>query len=570
MKMKVDLSKFKLKSKDDKIATLIHPDGHEFRVAINALHPMNRKHLEALSPHVEDVPVPAEGQTNTPNTATGNFAKGGEAKTIEKKEAEQVEDYKPMEADKNEAPAQHYAEGGEATSDSSDSVSDKDDSGDTGNQSPVTVNVNPPAPGAGPQGVVQPQAAAAPAADTQQSVPTQSQQNPVPNQAQPGAPTPDVMSGYQKQVAGITGEAQAQAAQAQAQSNALKAKATAALDLKTKYQNHFDELDKERKSLQDDILNQRINPNHYMSSLNTGHRIATGIGLFLGGMGSGLTHSPNQALEFLNKNIDRDIQAQQTELGKKETLLSANLKQFGNLHDATEMTRVMMNDASAAQLQRAALSSQSPLVKARAQQMLGQLEMQSAPIIQQMAMRKTLMSITSGNQPGGLGQQDPAQFVPYVVPNEHQAKVFGEIEAAQNTKHMSGDIMNAFDQATEENTVLKTGAGLVRTPASVYALHQALQPTFKDLEGTVRQAAMDNTFKNVTPAPGDSQHTIDTKRAALAEYLKSKASAPTAKGYGIDLDKFQSTTTQTPQADTMKVMNGATYRKVPGGWQKVQ
>ena len=51
MKMKVDLSKFKLKHKDDKSATLIHPDGHEFKVAINALHPLNRKNLENLEPH---------------------------------------------------------------------------------------------------------------------------------------------------------------------------------------------------------------------------------------------------------------------------------------------------------------------------------------------------------------------------------------------------------------------------------------------------------------------------------------------------------------------------------------
>jgi hypothetical protein len=154
-------------------------------------------------------------------------------------------------------------------------------------------------------------------------------------------------------------------------------------------------------------------------------------------------------------------------------------------------------------------------------------------------------SETVRRQPNIAGQtNDPAKLVPSYVPKEHQPKVFGEIDAAENTKRMSQSIMDSFDKATTENTVLKTGPtpfGQIRTPASVLALHQALQPTFKDLEGTVRQAAMDNTFKNVTPAPGDSDKTIAEKRQALKDYLQSKASAPTARAYGIDLAKFDST-----------------------------
>jgi hypothetical protein len=151
-------------------------------------------------------------------------------------------------------------------------------------------------------------------------------------------------------------------------------------------------------------------------------------------------------------------------------------------------------------------------------------------------------SETYKRNPDITGQtNDPAKLVPTLVPKEHQAAAFNEIDAAENTKKMSSAIMNAFDQADQENTALKTGAGMLRTPPSVGALHQALQPTFKDLEGTVRQAAMENTFKNVTPAPGDLPSTVATKRLALEQYLQSKASAPTARAYGIDLSKFDST-----------------------------
>lgn len=136
---------------------------------------------------------------------------------------------------------------------------------------------------------------------------------------------------------------------------------------------------------------------------------------------------------------------------------------------------------------------------------------------------------------------DPAQLVPNQVPKDHQAAAFNEIDAAENTKRMSGSIMDSFNQAVQDTQGLGRVTSLIKTPRSTQALHQALQPTFKDLEGTVRQAAMDNTFKNVTPNAGDTAADIETKRQALQGYLQSKASAPTARGYGIDLSKFDST-----------------------------
>jgi len=83
-----------------------------------------------------------------------------------------------------------------------------------------------------------------------------------------------------------------------------------------------------------------------------------------------------------------------------------------------------------------------------------------------------------------------------------------------------------------------------------------MQPTFKDLEGTVRQAAMDNTFKNITPQPGDKDYTVETKRQALLDYLQSKASASTAKGYGIDLHRFESTAPYTEQKHSLEGQQG--------------
>lgn len=151
-------------------------------------------------------------------------------------------------------------------------------------------------------------------------------------------------------------------------------------------------------------------------------------------------------------------------------------------------------------------------------------------------------SETYKRNPTVLGQSnDPAVLVPNLVPKEHQAQAFKEIDAAENTRKMSKAILDSFDQAVADTRGAGRVTSLLKTPRSVGALHQSMQPTFKDLEGTVRQAAMDNTFKNITPNAADTDNDIATKRQALADYLQSKLAAPTARAYGIDLAKFQST-----------------------------
>lgn len=136
---------------------------------------------------------------------------------------------------------------------------------------------------------------------------------------------------------------------------------------------------------------------------------------------------------------------------------------------------------------------------------------------------------------------DPATLVPHVVPPDRQKDVFEEVKRAQNIGKNGPDILGAFDDASKDNTIMRTGAGLARTPGSVMALHQLLLPNFKTIDGTVRQAAMDETFHNVTPQPGDTAAKIAQKREALKDWMLSESAAPTAKGFGIDLGKYKST-----------------------------
>lgn len=284
------------------------------------------------------------------------------------------------------------------------------------------------------------------------------------------------------------------------------------------------------------ILDQKIDPSKLWQSSSTGNKVGAALSIILSGIGAGMQGpgARNMALDVINKSIDRDIEAQKLELGKKQTLFSENLRRVGDANAAAALTKSQlltsvqaMNNAGVSRMNSSQAAMQGQITN-------NEIDLKKAGLMNQAAI------LQMAKQGGG---SDPSMFVSHLVPKEHQKAVFDEIQRAQDTKHMGKSILEAFDTAATENTIARTGAGLLRTPGSVYALHQAMQPTFKDLEGTVRQAAMDNTFKNITPMPGDTQHKIDQKREALEQYLQSKAAAPTAKGFGIDLDRFGTTTT---------------------------
>lgn len=503
-RLPLDLSKFKKISSDKKITVLRHEDGHEIRLAHNALSDKVRNQLDSL-----------KSEVNVPRR-----------KILPKK----------------------MADGGEVE----DAPSDMDSSGPDNQGGFQTVDTPKQGPLQAERVLEQDQESMPkiPAEDDQagllgSSIPPQEPQDaglaaqaqedsstpPPPSvQSQGVSPTPTLGSSYEKQLKGIDQQANASAQMAMDQSkihaDAIKNQQQAI----GHYQASYNALNKERLDHIKDVKANRIDPEAYWKNHS---KVNAAIGIMMAGFNP--TNRPNGVVEYLNKQIDDNIKSQEANLNSEHSLLKANMQQFGNLKDATNMTRIMQADLVTHQLQEAAAKATSPMAKARALQAAGQLEAQYAPMFQQLAVRQTLQS-------AGSSGVDPTAFIPHLVPKEHQAAAFKEVERAQDTKKMAGEIMHNFDQAVMDTRGMGRVTSVIKTPRSSLALHQALQPTFKDLEGTVRQAAMDNTFNNVTPSPIDTDKDIATKRQALQQYLQSKSSAPIAKAYGIDLDHFKSTT----------------------------
>lgn len=83
-----------------------------------------------------------------------------------------------------------------------------------------------------------------------------------------------------------------------------------------------------------------LRENAYLENMGTGKKIGTAIGLLLSGAGSGVTGGPNLAYEFLNKQIERNIEAQKSRFNQKNTVWGAYKDLYQNEQVADNMARV--------------------------------------------------------------------------------------------------------------------------------------------------------------------------------------------------------------------------------------
>lgn len=338
--------------------------------------------------------------------------------------------------------------------------------------------------------------------------------------------------GLEQQRQGIAGEVKAAQIQANAEMQALKAQQVKQQELQNDYKSHFDRLDQERQAFQQDVQNNHIDPQHYMNSMGTSQRISTAIGLILGGIGGGLTGQQNSALQFLNQQIDNDISAQKAELGKKENLLSANMRQFGNLRDATDMTRIMQTDAVSNQLKQAAAQATDPMAKARALKELGALETANADRVGQMAMRSTLL--------GGLGtgKVSPEHIVNLVVPQHDRAEATKELKEAQNLMAVRDNTLNAFDQLLKINTLGNRITSPLQSSRQIDSLRgAALDKLTKDISGRVTPETV-HLIGGLFNTLGNNDESNAIARNQINALLTHSAHFPTLKNYGIDVGKL--------------------------------
>lgn len=123
------------------------------------------------------------------------------------------------------------------------------------------------------------------------------------------------------------------------------------------------------------VAQSEINPDRYWQSHS---RATSAIALILGGIGAGLTHGPNQALEMIDKGIDRDIEAQKASLGKQQNLLSHYMQQGHSIQEARQLATADLLDVTRGQLQANAAKFAGPEAQNSAANAIGELKAKAA------------------------------------------------------------------------------------------------------------------------------------------------------------------------------------------------
>lgn len=398
------------------------------------------------------------------------------------------------------------------------------------------VNAPTPQPSGGASGSWTPQQQAAPQGQGQQSV----------GSGLPaGYPTLGGIGALEKQEAsGINQAAQGQMNQNAQFADIQKRYNETEQQRMEAYQQTMQKYQAQNDSLTNDVQNQKIDPEKYWENHS---RVAAGISVLLANMAGGINPTTNNmAMQTINNGINRSIESQKAELGKKENLLSNNLKVQGNLMAAENATRMQTNAMLQGKIAQVAAETGDPMIMGAAQAHIAQMKRADIPLAQTVAQnqiqmqfrREAMQEIQRAGQSGGLSNADPSILVHGLISEPADRKAaFEEIKNRSNITKNGPLMMQALKKAQDEIKIPGVDS------EGQMELKQLMLPNFKGIDGTVRQAAMDESFHNIVPKAGDQiRPGVSEMRAkALAEWMKSESASPVSDGYRIPLNRFTRT-----------------------------
>lgn len=218
---------------------------------------------------------------------------------------------------------------------------------------------------------------------------------------------PDLSPGniYQTGMQGIQAEQKATEQTANQQLQANKDYEAQLAQRQQAFDQGLQDKNKEVDSVISDMKAGHINPNAYLENMSTGQKIGTAIGLFLGGWSSAYTGQGNPAMQFLQNQINRDVEAQKANLDNKKTVLGAYYDQTHNLMAAESMARATQNAIYASKFQDAALSAATPQAKAKALQAAAALQSQIYPFVRSAQWTQTQEKLQADNGGNNIDSQ---------------------------------------------------------------------------------------------------------------------------------------------------------------------
>lgn len=212
-------------------------------------------------------------------------------------------------------------------------------------------------------------------------------------------------SAYKDLAEGHTKEAEALGKAADEQATAYHNQQVQQEALNARYNRHRQELEAQGQEIYKDVLDKKVDPNHYVHGRGTWNRISGAIAVALGGLGGGLNRTgQNLALDTINKGIERDIDSQKEDIRNNQTLYAKNLEALHDADMAHSLTTSQLLAVTQAKVQEAAAKASNPAMQGRLQQLMADLKMKQQAAQHELATKQALARV---GQPGQEGNVNP-------------------------------------------------------------------------------------------------------------------------------------------------------------------
>ena len=360
------------------------------------------------------------------------------------------------------------------------------------------------------------------------AVPQQAQQMQIP----PVSSAAPLEQGLQQAQAGIMQESQALQQKAQAEAKIYQQQQQQQQQLMDNYQSQYNELESERKMLMDDIRNSRIEPKRYINNMSGMEKAGTAIGLLLSGIGAGLSGERNMAMDYLDKQIERDVDAQKANMGKQQNLLSALYHQYGNMQQAANMAKVFYSDLYSSKIAEAAAKSNDPLAKARANQAMADLNLKYGPMIAQNARMNT---IYFGNKQGMISAE---QAVPEMFQDAgDRNKAFEELKQVREAQSQIKLVSEQMRELGKLRSTSKLANAPFQSRERIKQLEGAIVSKTKEIFGGLSDNEI-HIVKDMLPGYFADDKTVDQGVKEMQKMMAAKVHTPVLDSKNINYGKI--------------------------------
>lgn len=322
-------------------------------------------------------------------------------------------------------------------------------------------------------------------------------------------------------------------------------------------------LDAEIEPLKRDVMNGSVDPRRYWNNLSTGNKILASISIILGGIGAGLqgNNAKNLGLETINKAIADDIEAQKVNLGKKQSLLSENLKRYGDLDTATRASALQLNAITQAKVGSALAKTSSAEAKERGAALLLQLGQQEQALKQELANKKALASgDLTKEQVALLPEKERERIVK--IGNKYMQAI--NADSASKAREIVGN-NDALFANLDKLIDLRSQYGAQVIPgqkkSEALALATGIQLSLKEAKklGTLDKGAEKFMEKLVSDPTG-----FDINGSILEQYKALKNAQMREANSKLEALGLERSGLYNPE-EQVKVSNGIKYKRGPNG-----